>query len=276
MIKVCEVEGCNITEEETYVFYSNELEMDICNKHFARYKNNGHFKTLKELEGIKKCQICGKTENETRVLSKRNKFGMELCGRHYQQIAKHGEVSERTIFDPNPIIKYETYAEIVMFDKHQNENARTKINLEDIGLVKKYKWHLKGNGYPVAHPVEDNCQKCEIRLNRLIMGVELAPTEVYVDHKDRNKLNNLRENLRICNNSQNQMNKKIPENNKLGYKGVGFHEASGKWRARIFKEGKEYYLGIFENKKDAIRARLKAEKELFGEFAYNKELKESG
>ena len=45
-----------------------------------------------------------------------------------------------------------------------------------------------------------------------------------------------------------------------------------KWRARITIDDTPIYLGIFENKDDAIRARLQAEKQYFGEFAPQKHL----
>lgn len=38
------------------------------------------------------------------------------------------------------------------------------------------------------------------------------------------------------------------------------------WRAQIVFKGKNYYLGRYSKKEDAIKARKKAENSMFGEF----------
>lgn len=60
---------------------------------------------------------------------------------------------------------------------------------------------------------------------------------------------------------------KIRNSNTSGVEGVSFHRGSNKWRASIRTNGKRKHLGAFINKEDAIRARLKAEKEYYGELA---------
>jgi group I intron endonuclease len=50
-----------------------------------------------------------------------------------------------------------------------------------------------------------------------------------------------------------------------GYKGVGFHKRSSKWRAEIKVNQKSIYLGIFANMDDAIYARAQAEIKYWGE-----------
>ena len=82
----------------------------------------------------------------------------------------------------------------------------------------------------------------------------------WIDHKDRNKLNNKFGNLRLCTSSQNQAN--TVSN---GYKGVSRNKK--KWRARIMFKRKEIRLGNFDNQEDAARAYDIKALELFGEFA---------
>lgn len=62
------------------------------------------------------------------------------------------------------------------------------------------------------------------------------------------------------------LNIKLRSNNISGYTGVGFHKETNKWRAYIQKDNKFITLGLFENKKDAIKARKEAENKYFGEF----------
>jgi len=52
---------------------------------------------------------------------------------------------------------------------------------------------------------------------------------------------------------------------KSGYRGVGFHKQSSKWRAEIKVNKKNIYLGIFANMDDAIYARVQAEIKYWGE-----------
>ncbi len=60
--------------------------------------------------------------------------------------------------------------------------------------------------------------------------------------------------------------KKLIKSNTSGRTGVYFKKDRGKWCAQIEFKGKNYYLGSYLQKEDAIRAREIAEKELFGNF----------
>lgn len=87
-----------------------------------------------------------------------------------------------------------------------------------------------------------------------------------MDHKNKNRLDNRKENLRICTPSQNQHNKPIYANNKSGYKGVTWHSIGKKWQAQIMINNKYKYLGLFETPKLAYEAYCKVAIELHGEF----------
>lgn len=69
---------------------------------------------------------------------------------------------------------------------------------------------------------------------------------------------------------------KLPKNNTSGIKGVTWDKAKNKWHAQIGFKGKNYHLGRYANKEDAIYARKEAEDHLFGEFLkwYYKERKD--
>ena len=73
-----------------------------------------------------------------------------MCYKHYNQVKKYGHVLDnnpRTRKDPNEIVIYEDHAEIVLYDNNCNETARALIDVEDVDLVKDYKWYLKNEGY---------------------------------------------------------------------------------------------------------------------------------
>jgi hypothetical protein len=107
-------------------------------------------------------------------------------------------------------------------------------------------------------------------MHRLILDVMKG---TFVDHKDRNGLNNRKYNLRPATKGQNVRNCKRPDDNTSGYKGVGFHGYSGRWRAYIGLNGKQKSLGYYDSPEEASDAYDTAAIRYFGEFALtNKEL----
>jgi len=99
-----------------------------------------------------------------------------------------------------------------------------------------------------------------IKFHKLIIDGEI------IDHINGNTLNNRRNNLRSCTNSQNMMNRMEQTNSKSGFSGVIFDKRSKKWRSYIKKDGKQRHLGFFKELSDAVIARIEGEKKYFGEF----------
>ena len=97
------------------------------------------------------------------------------------------------------------------------------------------------------------------------------PKGLETDHINGDKLDNRKNNLRIVTRSQNMMNKKRQKNNTSGFKGVSRSKEKKKWYARICYQGKEYFIGSFNNEKEAAKAYNIKAKEYFGTFAlFNK------
>lgn len=63
-----------------------------------------------------------------------------------------------------------------------------------------------------------------------------------------------------------QIDKKMNKNNTSGVTGVGFNKKKSKWYASIRFCGKNYWLGYYDDKQDAIIVRRKAEEKLHGDF----------
>lgn len=138
------------------------------------------------------------------------------------------------------------------------------FDLEDYDKIKKYTWGLNELKYVVSAPFGKST-----RMHILIMN---PPKGMVVDHINHMTYDNRKENLRICERSQNQMNQKLRSDNTSGRKGVYFDKSRNKWMASIAFGGRTKYLGRFDNKEDAIRAREEAEEKYFGEYNYNKEM----
>jgi len=87
------------------------------------------------------------------------------------------------------------------------------------------------------------------------------------DHINGDTGDNSISNLREVSHSQNSWNcKKLRANNNSGLKGVGFHKATGKWRARVTINYIQYHLGSFDTPELAHEAYTKKAKELHGVF----------
>lgn len=94
-----------------------------------------------------------------------------------------------------------------------------------------------------------------------VKGIDIDGKQI--DHINRDTLDNRFCNLNIVNASENNENKGMLSRNSSGFSGVSWMRSKNKWRARITKDRKEYHLGLFDTKEEAIQARLKAEDELF-------------
>ena len=90
--------------------------------------------------------------------------------------------------------------------------------------------------------------------------------DMVVDHINHDKLDNRKDNLRICSTRQNTMNQDVSKNNTSGITGVGWDKSSNKWIAYIKVNYRQITLGRFTNLDDAIQARMDAEIEYFGEY----------
>lgn len=129
------------------------------------------------------------------------------------------------------------------------------FDLADYELIKQYTWHISKNGYVVSK---------EFLLHRLVMN---APKDMFVDHKDGNKLDNRKSELRICTVRDNSRNIHSCKNNTSGYKGVVWDKDLNKWRAQIKVDYKTVYLGVFDDIENAAIAYDDAAKKCFGAFA---------
>lgn len=145
-----------------------------------------------------------------------------------------------------------------------NTNEEFYFDLLDYDTIKNYCWHKNANGY---------CRTRDPLTKKTILMHILLGCKNH-DHANRNKLDNRRNNLRPCTYQENNRNRGLQSNNTSGIIGVVYHKGAQKWCAEIVKDNNKSseYLGIFCNKEDAIRARLTAEKEYFGEFAPQRHL----
>lgn len=89
----------------------------------------------------------------------------------------------------------------------------------------------------------------------------------YIDHIDGNRSNNKIENLRVVNWAENQWNRKISHNNKIGIKGVRIRKDSSKYEARITVNKKRIVLGSYKDLELAELVMIMAREKYHGVYA---------
>lgn len=151
------------------------------------------------------------------------------------------------------------------------KNKYAKVNNSDYPLVEKYSWHINSNGYAVTFlpriKINGKIKRPIVYMHRLILN--LQDKNLYCDHKNGNRADNTRTNLRPASPTQNSANipKKKFDSASSGFKGVSWSVLNKNWRCRVSHKGAQVWMGSFKKEEDAAVAYNKVAKELFGEFA---------
>lgn len=146
---------------------------------------------------------------------------------------------------------YEGVAYIII-NKRNGSQLSAKIDIQDVDLVKNYRWFVNDMNYVYCPKVG--------RLHRLIMNPGAGKE---IDHINHDTLDNRRSNLRICYRYENGRNKRARSS--TGFKNVYFH---GKGFIVEFSHfGKYVCRKSFELLEDAVKFRNKMLKDFHQEFA---------
>lgn len=162
------------------------------------------------------------------------------------------------------IYLYNTYGTLII------DGTTFYFDIEDLPIIQSRSWYKDKDGY-LAHCYYYNGKRCFVSFHRIIMG---AKRNEVVDHINKNRADNRKANLRICERTENDRNRGLYSTNTSGVTGVHFDQKRGKWAASITYNNKRLFIGRFEFKEDAIRARLLKEIELFKDFAPQRALLE--
>jgi hypothetical protein len=133
------------------------------------------------------------------------------------------------------------------------------VSDEDYDFVTQWEWSYR-QGY-IQRSIYSINGTVTLYLHKVIAERAGLDCSNEIDHIDRNRLNNQRNNLRSATPSQNTCNQGAKSNNKAGYKGVRFNRRNNKYRAVI-------HLGYFKTSKEAAKAYDNAARKYFGEFGY--------
>jgi hypothetical protein len=145
--------------------------------------------------------------------------------------------------------------------------TRGKVALvddEDYEELAQFKWYaLKAptTWYAGRYVGGGRTASKKVKMHQVILG------QSGVDHRDSNGLNNQRFNLRPATQAQQLRNQRIRRDNTSGYKGVYWYRPDGKWRARVYVDGRCHHVGTFDTAEAAAAARAAVLPQYHGEFA---------
>mgnify|MGYP001606874996 CR=1 FL=1 len=146
------------------------------------------------------------------------------------------------------------------------QNKVALVDDEDFECVNRYKWSAGLSRNKIDFYAQKE-RKIEFKIYKkqsmqhFILGIKDSQI---IDHKNKNTLDNRKENLRIATIAQNTQNQKTSSRNSSGFKGVSLDSVKRKFKACISVNGKDLYLGSFNTQEAAGRAYDKKSLELNG------------
>ncbi len=141
------------------------------------------------------------------------------------------------------------------------------VDDEDYVWLSRWRWHTrvaKHTNYAARSVSGVDGKQRDLKMHRAILKVEQGYD---IDHKDRNGLNNQRNNLRQCTKSENCYNRSKHPSNTSGYRGVSWRAQRNRWKAQINVDGAQIHIGSYFCIIKAARAYDEAAKKHHREFA---------
>lgn len=118
---------------------------------------------------------------------------------------------------------------------------------EDYDTLSQYSWHWHLHGYPMTY------LKTNKRLALMSRFILKAEKGVIVDHINRDRKDNRRNNLRFVTPSQNAQNRSKTDGCSSQYKGVSYAKNCKKFLARVKIKGVSHNIGYFDKEIEAAK-----------------------
>jgi len=143
------------------------------------------------------------------------------------------------------------------------------VNPDDYRHLSKHKWHAYPNGktfYAARRATINGIKNRYIPMHRAVLKV---PDSMFVDHINRNGLDNRKANLRPATHAQNSCNRGKRSNRAYGskYKGVTARSERQCYQAQIRVNGNPIFLGSFRDEVQAAEAYDRAAKKYHRQYA---------
>lgn len=148
-----------------------------------------------------------------------------------------------------------------------SRGAVAVVDEDDYGWLSQWRWVLVSDKYAGRYTYSGGKTYVLYMHREILMrqGVDLGHR--FVDHRDRDYVNNRKLNLRPASNSLNMRNGPAMVTSRTGRRGVT-QVPGGKWRATMSLHGRSIHLGVFLSIDEAAHAYdLAAENEMMMEEA---------
>jgi len=143
------------------------------------------------------------------------------------------------------------------------DGTKFLIDADDVARVSERYWHMGKESYIVS---AKGVNKSKALLHRWILGV--TNPSIFVDHINRDRLDNRRINLRKVTSTENAYNRSLASTNRTGFIGVYYSTYSRRYEAKVGYRKKRIYLG--SSRDDLVRLAQMyniGAKFLYGDFA---------
>lgn len=141
---------------------------------------------------------------------------------------------------------------VPLFDKDRRVRAWALVDEDDYWGLLGFRWCLTAGGYAGRYDRE-HPSASSVRMHRELLGL-VRGDGVEVDHVNRDRLDNRRENLRIVGRQGNAQNLPSYTGTSSRFRGVSFNRQSGKWTAQHKLNRKYHYLGSYATEQEAADA----------------------
>lgn len=210
--------------------------------------------------GLCHCKCGGKTKNAQQTIRKRNL----VQGLPRPYLRGHSLRMVPALFENPDILVDEILCKKIPLSK----GGFAIVDAADYERISYWKWYETDLGYVarVSRKGDGGRPKRTIFLHNQVMG---CIGDAEPDHRNQDKKDNRKCNLRPSDRSQNTANKGLKSTNTTGFKGVTRSERikGCVYYSSITCRGIRYSLGKYENPEDAAYAYDFKAIELFGEFA---------
>lgn len=132
-----------------------------------------------------------------------------------------------------------------------------EIDQEDMEKISKYRWRVdRATGY-----IYSDFLGKKIYLHRYIMDIHTDKSGRVVDHKNRDKRDNRRANLRIVTQAENLRNLSILSDNSTGFRNI--YRKGKKFCLMSNYQGRVTYFGTYPTIQEALTAKIQLWRDLF-------------
>lgn len=212
-----------------------------------KYESKKHPNRKPKTKCSEPCCVCG-----SEFSSHYN--NMPYCNKHYQSMIRYGQPYGHTRERTNT---YEVDGDVLIVTTASGETILA--DADDYDIIRKHSWCVSATGYAVA-----NVGGSVVKMHRYLL--ESIVLNQVVDHKNHNKLDNRKANLRICTPQQNSKNRGA----NFGNENVGIRLLdTGKYNVRITNDRKDIHVGNYGTLEEAREARIAAERKYHGEYGYH-------